>query len=310
LAGKHDQLTYNGETMGKRPRGFVSDYRPRAKNAALLEQVQAVLDEYRDYLPLTLRQVFYRLVGAYGHTKTEAAYKSLCEMLNLARRARLIPFDAIRDDGATVITPTLWDTDTDWLRAVSSEASMLRLNPWLRQPVYVELICEAGGMAPMLASVANPYGITVRSGGGFDSTTAKHELAQFYASQGKRVTVLHVGDYDASGETLWNVLDEDVGAFVDEMGGELRLMRVAVTPEQVREHDLPTAPPKDKDDRGDYFTDTITAQAEALPPALLQSIVRDAIESVVDLEQLTVTRELEQEARERLTQRLAGLLDD
>lgn len=296
--------------MGKRPRGFVSDYRPRARNAELLEQVQQVLDEYADFLPLSLRQVFYRLVGAYAYTKTEAAYKALCEMLNMARRARLIPFDAIRDDGAMVIAPTLWDSELQWLQAVTRQAGRLRLNPWIHQPAYVELICEAGGMAPMLAQVADPYGITVRSGGGFDSTTAKYELAQFYAQQNKPVIVLHVGDYDASGETLWNVLDEDVGAFVSEIGGELQVQRVAVTPEQVQEYDLPTAPPKVKDNRGSYFTDTVTAQAEAFPPALLQSIVRDAIEATMDLDQLAVTREVERLARERLTKRLEGLKDD
>jgi len=42
---------------------------------ALLDQVQAVLDEYQDHLPLTNRQVFYRLVGAFDYPKTESAYE-------------------------------------------------------------------------------------------------------------------------------------------------------------------------------------------------------------------------------------------
>jgi hypothetical protein len=55
-----------------RPRGFV-DWRPRAATLALLDKVQGVLDEYADYLPLTVRQVFYRLVGAHGYDKTRQA---------------------------------------------------------------------------------------------------------------------------------------------------------------------------------------------------------------------------------------------
>jgi hypothetical protein len=72
--------------MTARPRGFITDWRPRAETRQLLDQAQAVLDEYRDQLPLTLRQIFYRLVGAHGYEKTELAYKRLTELLNKARR--------------------------------------------------------------------------------------------------------------------------------------------------------------------------------------------------------------------------------
>ena len=54
-----------------RPRGPVSDWTPQATTVALLAQVDAVLDEYRDHLPLTCRQVFYRLVGTVGYAKDE-----------------------------------------------------------------------------------------------------------------------------------------------------------------------------------------------------------------------------------------------
>ena len=81
-----------------RARG-LAPWQPRAKSLALLEQVNAVLDEYREHLPLTIRQIFYRLVGAHGYSKTETAYDRLGEMLNRARRAGFVRFDAIRDDG-------------------------------------------------------------------------------------------------------------------------------------------------------------------------------------------------------------------
>ena len=69
----------------------------------LLGQVQAILVEYEDYLPLTVRQIFYRLVGAYGFEKTERAYERLGNHLVRARRAQIIRFDAIRDDGVSVL---------------------------------------------------------------------------------------------------------------------------------------------------------------------------------------------------------------
>jgi hypothetical protein len=49
-----------------RPRGYLTGWTPRADTQALITAAQAVLAEYRDYLPMTCRQIFYRLVGAHG----------------------------------------------------------------------------------------------------------------------------------------------------------------------------------------------------------------------------------------------------
>jgi hypothetical protein len=64
-----------------RPRGYINDYNPQAKTRELLEQAQLVLAEYREYWPLTCRQIYYRLVGVFGFDKTEAGYDRLCHHL-------------------------------------------------------------------------------------------------------------------------------------------------------------------------------------------------------------------------------------
>jgi hypothetical protein len=70
-----------------RPRGFV-EWKPHAASLALLDQVRGVLSEYAAFLPLTCRQVFYRLVGAHGYDKTERAPSA--ELLeSCAQRATL-----------------------------------------------------------------------------------------------------------------------------------------------------------------------------------------------------------------------------
>ena len=69
-------------------------------------------------------------------------------------------------------------------------------------------------------------------------------------------------------------LAEDLQAFLDYYGGDLEMVRLAVTPEQIEEFDLPTAPPKATDNRS--FDDTRTVQAEAIDPAVLAALVREA----------------------------------
>ena len=91
-----------------RVRGMAR-WNPRADTIDLLDAVKGMLIEYAAYLPMTFRQIFYRLVGAHGYDKTEQAYARLGEHLNRARRASLIEFDAIRDDGSDIQTKIGWD---------------------------------------------------------------------------------------------------------------------------------------------------------------------------------------------------------
>jgi hypothetical protein len=40
-------------------------WRPHGKTITLLGNINEVLEEYHEYLPLTIRQIFYRLVAEY-----------------------------------------------------------------------------------------------------------------------------------------------------------------------------------------------------------------------------------------------------
>jgi hypothetical protein len=85
--------------MAGRVKGFAP-WKPQKRTAALLEYIEAVLEEYEEHLPLTIRQVFYRLVGK-GYPKTENFYATVQETCNRARRCGRLDFDAIRDDGVS-----------------------------------------------------------------------------------------------------------------------------------------------------------------------------------------------------------------
>jgi hypothetical protein len=136
-----------------RVRGFAK-WQPIARTQVLLKTVQAILIEYADYLPLTIRQIFYRLVGVHEYPKTERAYKNLAEMLNRARRAGLVDFDAIRDDGITKRVPHHWKDAAELLRTFISSAERFTLDRQQGQPNRLFFAVEATGMVP-LTSRAN-----------------------------------------------------------------------------------------------------------------------------------------------------------
>jgi hypothetical protein len=81
-----------------RVKGFAS-WRIQKRSLQLVEDIENVLEEYEDYLPLTVRQAFHRLVGNYGYDKTEHFYLVVQDKCNQGRRSGRIPFSAIRDDG-------------------------------------------------------------------------------------------------------------------------------------------------------------------------------------------------------------------
>jgi hypothetical protein len=246
-----------------RPRGFMAGWEPRAASLALIEQVNAVLDDYAAQVPLTVRQIFYRLVGAYGYEKTEQAYKRLGELLNKARRARLIDMDMIRDDGFTRMGGGSFNGVDDFIELVEDWAKDMRLDRQKGQERRLVVWCEASGMVPQLGAVAGPFGIEVCSSGGFDSLTDKHRIGKEWAGD-QSVTVLHLGDHDPSGVHVFSSLAEDIEEFAAAYGGDVEFVRVAVTPEQARQYNLPSAPPKATDRRS--FEGDETWQCEALDP--------------------------------------------
>jgi hypothetical protein len=293
-------LLGGAERRKTRARGFAP-WNPQATAQALLVQVQDVLAEYEEHLPLTCRQVFYRLVGAHRFEKTERAYERLCETLNRARRALLIPMDVIRDDGGHSVTPAAWEDAEDFLSTVRAQAERLVLDRTAGQRTRLIVMCEASGMVPQLARVARPFGVPVISSGGFESVTEKHRLADDLAEDGRRTEVLHIGDHDPSGAHLFLALAEDVQAFADELGGVVEFSRLAVTPEQIDSLGLVTAPPKATDRRA-FNGDT--CQAEAIPPDVLAAILGNAIESRIDRKAFKRVLRREKQTRRELKRRL------
>jgi hypothetical protein len=283
-----------------RPRGYDLDYRPHRKTRILLGQVEEVLAGYVDYLPLSVRQIFYRLVGQYGYEKTENAYARLSEALVRARRAKMIPFATIRDDGIVTIENTFYRGIADFQDETARRIRAYRRDRQEAQLQFIELWCEAAGMLPQLARVAARYSVPVYSAGGFSSLSGNYAIRTRGLGRSVPTVILHVGDFDPSGESIFTAMTEDAAAFVeaDRVIGLQRIEaeRVALTAGQVDRYQLETAPPKATDKRSKNWNGG-TCQLEALAPNQLANIVVAAIESYMDAETYDV--QIAREDRER-----------
>ena len=231
--------------------GYV-DWRPSTKSLLLLEQVNEILDLYKPQRPLTLRQIFYRLVAQYHRPHTQGFYcNTLSRTLTLARRAELttndgdLLFEAIRDDEFIQRTPLTYDDQSAFWDATKRHAEKFALDRQDGQQQRLILWCEAAGMVPQLRNITFPYGIPVYSSGKFDGITAKRNLGEDWALEEHPIQVLHIGDHNPSGIHIFEALARDIITFAERDGLasslDITFVRTALLPHQVTDiaPDLP-----------------------------------------------------------------------
>lgn len=300
-----------------RAKGFAA-WRPQKKTEALLSDIDAVLEEYRQHLPLTVRQVFYRLVGK-GYQKTESFYNSVQDVCSRGRRSGRISFAHIRDDGvsrhAGEIPEYCYESPQEYYEIHEAISNYYQRSWHADQPVYVAVLCEASGMVPMVARAVRDYRVPVASSSGFDSLTVKHDLfadaLRRYNRFEQRTILLHLGDHDPSGWWIHRSMTEDLTAFCrdhDYAPADLiELRRTALTPEQISRFNIE---PPEKEPSGDHAKEFIdrglapSAQLEAIPPDTLSAVVRQAVESTLDLDILAESQAREREEREEVQDKL------
>jgi hypothetical protein len=304
--------------MAGRAKGFAP-WKPQKRTEPLLADIEQVLEEYEAYLPLTVRQVFYRLVGK-GYPKSENFYSSVGDICNRARRSGRgrVSFHAIRDDGVSRQGgETVTYESPEQYYASHDELYNLYERSWhADQPAFVQVLCEAAGMVPLLARAVRRYRVSVASSSGFDSLTVKHDLftgaLQRYERFGQRTILLHLGDHDPSGWWMHKSMAEDLAAFchdhADAMDDLIELRRVALTPRQIEELGIEPQPePVKPKGHGKAFIEQglePAAQLEAIRPDTLTAVARRAVESALNLEILDASRERERLERAQVQEKL------
>jgi hypothetical protein len=273
----------------RNPLGYLENWQPYRKGQIMLGQVKCILDEYADYLPLTCRQIYYRMIGEFGHPKGKQFSTSLYDLLVNARRGREIPFEHIRDDGIMSCAGSWYDSVEGVWRTVDGTLEAYRRNRQQGQPQRMEVWCEAAGMVPQLRRVTHPYSIPVYSSGGFNSLTAIRQIVDDCIAYDEDTVLLHLGDYDPSGVSIFERVRDDVTAFLREDDPSLgfEAVRVVLTKDQIDEHGLPMDPITTKDSRSlawirDGTTDK--CELEALAPNVVADLLTKAIEERIDAE--------------------------
>jgi hypothetical protein len=291
----------------------LAPWQPRGKTQLVLDQIAAILDEYREQWPITNRQIAYRLVGRFRYEKSKQSFERVYEYLNRGRRAGIIPFVAIRDDGEEVAAPLQFASREDFIRIAKELAADYRMDRQVGQAQYIELWCEAAGMVPQLAQVVGEYGIAVRSSSGFNSVTVLYEAAYRILQREVPTLILQVGDHDPSGKAIYDRVSADVPQLVADVAANedwpnpgISFRRIAITPGQIARHNPESAPANPKDKRGEWKGPTV--QVEALTPDVLAAEVRQAVTPLIDQDALDEIKGEEATAGAEVTADIEALL--
>lgn len=275
-------------------------YKSRPTKRRTKKEVEAIrvamyqaLDEGH---PMTVRQVFYRMVSQGVIDKTENEYKNTVGRLLVAmRRFGDLPFSWIADNTRWMRKPRTYSSLEEALR---NTAQAYRRALWDDQPVYVEVWTEKDALAGVLLEETRPWDVPLMVSRGFSSVTYLYEAAQAIQKTDKAAYLYYFGDHDPSGVYIDLVIERRLREFAPE--AEIYFKRVAVTLKQIEELDLPTRPTKKSDSRSKSFKGE-SVEVDAIPPPELRQLVSDCIERHVDRRALEVTKAAEQSEREILT---------
>jgi hypothetical protein len=254
---------------------------------------QSMYGLLEDEAPMTVRQVFYRLVSMKVIQKTEAEYKStVVRLLGEMRLAGEIPFGWIADNTRWMRKPRTYSSLEQALRRT---VEAYRRSLWDNQDVYVEVWLEKDALSGVLYEVTSQWDVPLMVTRGYPSLSYLHEAAEAIAEQQKPAYLYYLGDLDPSGLDIPRTVEERLRRFAP--GAEIHFERIAVTTEQVRRWQLPTRPTKSEDTRAAGFSGQ-SVEVDAIPPEELRELVESRIAGHVDQRALDVVRAAEQGERE------------
>lgn len=267
-----------------------------AKSLVLIAKCNEIIEDYqRQGFALTLRQLYYQGVTRNLYPNTLQSYKNLGSLINDARLAGLVDWEAIEDRGRNVRSLAHWNSPADIIR---SARYSFRLDKWEGQVYRPEIWVEKESLIDVVAVAANRWDVPYFACKGYNSQSEQWRAGrrfQLWANRGYIPIVLHLGDHDSSGLDMTRDNRDRLALFT----GGVTVERLALNYDQVEQYNPPPNPAKETDSRfAGYEAEFGSAswELDALAPDVIVSIIEDAIGRLVDLEAYTAIEEREKQS--------------
>ncbi len=253
-----------------------------------LNKAIEVLNDLAQYRPLTLRQVYYQLVGKGYIKNNKSQYGMLSKLLKNARINGYIPWECIEDRSRSCHVLTGWDNSRNYITDVTERFLTDYKRDFLQtQEKYIEIWIEKDALSTLFTKAAGPYGVSVVVCRGFSSVSFLNEYkTRILEHSDKLPVMLYFGDFDPSGVEMLKAMEETLS---DELGvSNILFKRIALEVSDIIEYQLPHSPEalKKSDTRAAKHIaqyGQLAVELDALRPDILEQKIRVAIENEIDL---------------------------
>lgn len=265
------------------------DIRFNRSTLELINFLDKLIGEYQAAgYTLSVRQLYYQLVARNVVPNTEQSYKRVASIINDARLAGMLDWDAVEDRNRDVQVRPRWSSGSDILMGC---ARQFHMDLWDSQDHRVFVIVEKAALAGILEPTCRQYDVPLLAARGYPSVSIVREMAldhvQAAINNGQRTLILHLGDHDPSGIDMTRDLEERFTLFLGGYTPEFELRRIALTRDQVDEQKPPPNPAKTTDSRYFSYRDEHGSESwelDALKPDYIVGLVRGEIEENIDFD--------------------------
>lgn len=279
----------------------------RRKNQGLVAKAIEILDDER---PMTLRQLYYRLVSCGSLKNRQAEYVRLGTVMTRVREAGRVPRRWMVDHVRATLKPSSWSGLDDFGDTVRQA---YRKNFWPHLDHYVCVFVEKDAIAGTIQPVTNEYDVALHVCRGYASVSFAGEIASEWEQIEKPIFAYYLGDFDPSGFDIERDLQEKLERYSgrslaprdDADDTTICWSRLGVVGSDFTEHDLVPLPVKHQDKRANAFINRHgerCAEVDALPPTELRRRVEAAIHDHVDQPRWERLRQIEAAEQASLAQ--------
>ena len=252
--------------------------------------------------PATVRGIYYRAVSEGWIPKTDKAYRLIQGQLLAMRRAGLLPWHWITDSSRIVRRRNRFKNMEEYAKWVQGN---YRADYWAHSRVNIELWCEKDALAGVLIPVVvDEFGLELHISKGQSSASYVYEAARAIADDGRPTVVYILSDFDPGGFRIAGKVESEMREHLGD-DYDLTVERIAVTPGQIRDWELPTREVKKSDKQATVFISRygdISCELDAIAPNQLRALVREHLENHMNPGQLRALKLAEQQEREGLAQ--------
>ncbi len=282
-------------------RELFVDRRFSASSQALIDQANAIIDQYRAQgFVLTLRQLYYQFVARALIPNRQSEYKRLGSVVNDARLAGLMDWDMIEDRTRNLKDLPRWD---DPQSLIETAAEQYRSDIWAAQVYRPEVWIEKEALVGVIESVCQELRVPYFACRGYGSQSELWRAGRRHRRNvrlGQTIIVFHFGDHDPSGIDMTRD-NADRLAMFSQANGALEVRRLALNMDQVDQYQPPPNPAKTTDSRFEGYIREYGPESwelDALEPQVISALVRDNIEPLIDRERWDAFASDEERARD------------